>query len=394
MVGLKWYNKRKERKIMNQEKNDLLCLDKLSMLLRKSANIEIESRVKTFFDVSGFPHYENVISNILAFFFDVNEEHCLKDLWLKSLLDCYNEIADTNIQVGNVEEINREHSTAENKRLDIIISMNNAVIAIENKIYATPYNPFDAYHNEILSYCKGKKQAVEILLSLNKDENQRTKYNTIFYNITYKALIRCVKQNLGDYITDANERWFVFMKDVLNNIENLGVRNSMNGKWQRFLKENSEQIAKFFENYRSDIQFKLAYISDLAQRVNDKIADSDLKLSAETCANVYGKNSGSFSGYLSLYIDITKGEKTIVLEPYVMKNDPAYLVIALWNRKNKKYDWMEELALLYGDFHNAVVVNDNSSWGRFVVLEKIDFEENPSVDTVAKELFNVLNKIA
>ncbi len=71
--------------------------EKLSVALKKATDIEIKTRVKTFFDVSGFPHYENVISNILAFFFDVNEEHGLKDLWLKSLFECYNIKANTNL---------------------------------------------------------------------------------------------------------------------------------------------------------------------------------------------------------------------------------------------------------------------------------------------------------
>lgn len=367
-----------------------LSLDKLSEILRKSVDIKIKSRVKTFFDVSGFPHYENVISNILAFFFDVNEEHGLKDLWLRSLLDCYNERANANIQVGDLEEIKREHSTEENKRLDIIISLDDTVIAIENKIYATPYNPFDMYHREILNYCNNEKQIVEILLSLNKEENQRTNYDTIFYNITYKDLIGRVKQNLGNYITNVNERWLIFMKDVLNNIENLGEKDSMNGEWQKFLKENSEQIAKFFDNYRKDIQSKLTYINDLAQRINDKMVDNNLNLLAET---YHVKNSGSFTGHLSLYIDMQKGEDIIVLEPYVMKNDPAYLVIALWNRKNKKYDWTKEFELLQNDFSEAVIVDDNS-WGRFIMLERYDFAKNLSVENIAEKLLRVLNKIA
>ncbi|MEG9430393.1 MAG: PD-(D/E)XK nuclease family protein [Christensenellaceae bacterium] len=370
--------------------NDLVDLDNLSAVLRKSVDIEIKSRVKTFFDVSGFPHYENVISNILAFFFDTNEEHGLKELWLKSLLDCYNERAGTSFQSGEVEEIEREHSTDERKRLDIIISMEDTVIAIENKIYATPYNPFNMYHEEILNYCNGGKQIVEILLSLNKEENQQTKYNTTFYNITYKNLIGKVKQNLGNYIVDANEKWLIFMKDVLNNIENLGARDSMNGEWQKFLKDNGEYISKFFDNYRKDIQTKLTFISDLSQKVNDKMSANNLKLSAET---YHVKNSGSFTGYLSLYIDITKGEDIIVLEPYIMKNDPAYLVIALWNRKNKKYDYVEEISNLQDTFADIKVV-DFSNWGKSLVLEKYDFEKELTLDVIAEKLLMIVNKIA
>ena len=314
---------------MDKKLNDLSDLEKLSAFLRKSANIEIKSKVKTFFDVSGFPHYENVISNILAFFFDTNEEHGLKDLWLKSLLDCYNEKAGTSFQPSNVEEIEREHSTEENKRLDIIISTDDTVIAIENKIYATPYNPFDMYHREILNCYSGEKQIIEILLSLNKEENKRTEHNTIFYNVTYKDLIGCVKQNLGNYIADANEKWLIFMKDVLNNIENLGERDSMNEEWQKFLKEHIENLRKFFENYSKDIQTKITFINNLAQRIDARLSENNWNLNHGTYNS---KNSESFKGYFSLYIDIPIGEDTIVIEPYISRQNPVNLVLELWNR--------------------------------------------------------------
>ena len=126
----------------------------LAIMIKKASDISIQEKAKTFFDISGYPHYENVISNILAFFFDANEEHGLKDLWIKSLLECYNKNAETNIQPGEFEKIEREHTTEENKRLDLIILLNNAIVAIENKIYAkTSNNPFDEYHKEVLE-CK------------------------------------------------------------------------------------------------------------------------------------------------------------------------------------------------------------------------------------------------
>ena len=41
------------------------------------------ARRKTFMDISGYPHYENVVSNILSFYFDDSEEHGMKDLWFR-----------------------------------------------------------------------------------------------------------------------------------------------------------------------------------------------------------------------------------------------------------------------------------------------------------------------
>ena len=40
----------------------------------------IPRKEKTFMDISGYPHYENVCSNILAFYFNPLEEHNLNNL--------------------------------------------------------------------------------------------------------------------------------------------------------------------------------------------------------------------------------------------------------------------------------------------------------------------------
>ena len=45
----------------------------------------------TIFDISGYPHYEDVISNWYAFFFDPLAEHSLRDLFLQSLIEIINE---------------------------------------------------------------------------------------------------------------------------------------------------------------------------------------------------------------------------------------------------------------------------------------------------------------
>jgi hypothetical protein len=42
-------------------------------------------RPKTFMEIAGYPHYENVCSDILAFFMDPEESHGLKALVIDAL---------------------------------------------------------------------------------------------------------------------------------------------------------------------------------------------------------------------------------------------------------------------------------------------------------------------
>lgn len=53
-------------------------------LLTEFKRLPPSPREFTFMQVAGYPHYENVCSNILAFYLDPQEEHGLGDLVLRS----------------------------------------------------------------------------------------------------------------------------------------------------------------------------------------------------------------------------------------------------------------------------------------------------------------------
>ena len=60
--------------------------DKLLLEFQSIARNQDKSD-ETFFEICGFPHYENVISNVLTFFFDDQNPHNLNGLLIKSLLE-------------------------------------------------------------------------------------------------------------------------------------------------------------------------------------------------------------------------------------------------------------------------------------------------------------------
>ena len=373
--------------------------DDFVAMIQQASNVSVKEKAKTFFDVAGYPHYENVISNILAFFFNTREEHGLKDLWLKSLLDCYNCKAKTSIWLGEFEDIEREHSTEENKRLDIIILLSNAIVAIENKVYANAdNNPFDKYHEEVLSYKndmenKTDAEIIEVLLSVNTLNNQTTRNGANFYNVTYTALIEKVEENLGHYVLDADEKWLIFMKELLKNIKNIGERGMVNLEWQKFLKENKIEIEKFLNNYSKDISTKIEYVHSIYDILKLKIEeDTQIKANIPQMG-LYGvKKRESFKRYFSIYIDIKKGEETIVLEPYVSRQNPSCLKLALWNRETNKKDWSKEIELLKSDFPDVKQVVEDS-WSNCLSLEEIDFANNIPLEEIANKLFGIINKL-
>lgn len=86
----------------------------------------IPIKKKTFMDVSGYPHYENVSSNILAFYFDPLEEHGFNALVINSFIKVLIK-RGLNIQlVEDMEKINinREYITEKGNRIDLVLKIN------------------------------------------------------------------------------------------------------------------------------------------------------------------------------------------------------------------------------------------------------------------------------
>ena len=147
-------------------------IDTIKQLLEEFQKLPKKEKVlPTYLEIAGKPHFENVCSNILRFFFDTRESHKFNDLLLKSFLNC---VDDTYATEHNLETINiyREYSAIDNKRIDLVIECENLVIVIENKIFHCLDNKLDLYKKTIIdNYKKTDKKSVFIVLSLRKETN-------------------------------------------------------------------------------------------------------------------------------------------------------------------------------------------------------------------------------
>jgi hypothetical protein len=80
-------------------------------------------------EMSGYPHYEKVSSNILAFFLDPSSPHGLGSLCLDALL----EVAETRGPLSNVT-VEREVRTESGKWIDIVICSDSHLVAIYREV--------------------------------------------------------------------------------------------------------------------------------------------------------------------------------------------------------------------------------------------------------------------
>lgn len=221
--------------MMNFEDSKLL-LNEVNKIYNK-----IPIKEKTFMEISGYPYYENVCSNILAFYLNPSEEHKLGSVLIDSLIKVVSNKEKKRYKDINLSHfyIYREYTTLKGNRIDIVMQNEEIVIGIENKIYASVYNDLEDYAKTLN---KLNKNSIKILLSLHKEFKNNTQYN--FINITYSEFFDQLKQDLNSY-KQLDNKWYIYLIDFINNIEGFEVEKDMELEINNWINAHKEDIKEF-----------------------------------------------------------------------------------------------------------------------------------------------------
>ncbi len=212
-------------------------------------------------EIAGYPHYENVCSNILAFFMDPEESHGLGTLVLDALASVGN-IAAADEGLGGTVSVQREVITDEGNRIDLLIESDNRVALIENKIYASAINPFDDYA-DYLDRIAGDRKKHKLLLTLYPT-NEGSDWH--FENLTYEEFVERIRSLLGGYVSSADARYLMMFLDFLNTLESLRRGTRMDQKFVKLLAERSDDIKHLFaelKSFRSELRNKVEGLQNL-----------------------------------------------------------------------------------------------------------------------------------
>ena len=316
----------------------------------KAAGIKGNARQEesNIFEIAGYPHYENVVSNILAFFFDTEEQHGYQDKWVKALLRCYKKKyphQDISIETINTSNIEREYSNGDDKRIDLLLDCEDFLVLIENKIYASLYNDLDIYENMAKNYLRSVDKEdipiLKIVLSLSSVNN--IKQDDVI-NITYDELYAELEQDDNDY--QVNDKWKMLEIEFIESIKRRKANMRSNEDWVKFAKDNVEDINAFLDVYKEDTLQRLRCCKDLCKDI--KTLDESLS------AGTY--EGGRSDPYCSVYLNLRLNDgSTPCIETYVMKRpsnkayeDYSYVYVALWSREHKSYDYLSSLVNLIG----------------------------------------------
>lgn len=233
----------------------------------------------TYLDICRYPgnRFEEISSRILAFFFQPTNEHGLNDLFLESIFEIISKENNLRI-VNNQITVDTEVQTDDGKRLDILILSADFIVGIENKIYASLYNPLEKY-KELINQ-KGAQNKIEekkiykVVLSVKKitdqSELKKMKENG-FVKVYYSDFFEIIKKNIGKYFSQANQRYVTVMYDFIQTIENMDGK--LDDKMFRFFIENKESIDEMISQYNSVnkqvLNVQKNRISEILNKINE-----------------------------------------------------------------------------------------------------------------------------
>ena len=208
----------------------------------------------TLMDIANFPHWENVYSNILAFLLDSDQVHGFRQLFIRSIMAIYSSRCPDDWpkkgldpeSVQATEKVEREASTATNKRIDILIECPDFVVCIENKIWSGLHNDLGEYRKHCEKLSDGHRdRVVGIVLSPRPVSNSSLECHR-FVNITYGDLVDQVRQRMGSYIGSHNTQYQYLLFDFLEQASRFSRTDTMTDdqwKFLEFWRKNDEKIS-------------------------------------------------------------------------------------------------------------------------------------------------------
>lgn len=327
-------------------------LNYLQYFLNQNNVPQVKKSPKTFLGISKQPHYENVISNIYAFFFSVSEVHGMQDLFITSLLEL---IKETNLgETKSIDdltdfEIETEFSTKKGGRIDLLLLNNNWAIIIENKVYHKLNNDLEDYWTSIKTPNESNKIGIVISLYRLKTGHPQ------FINITHLELMKRVMDNLELYKSTAKEKYLVFLKDLNQNILNL-TKSQM----------ETEDLEFYFNN-----QPKIIDLKNLHFAVRDHIVNQ-IEVACRNLFNnlVFQTPKGDNENRLRYFVSKNNSNLmfTILFENLLNSKKEIEIIIELKNDLLKDKEQFRSIE--FSDFEKEILISDfytntNNSWAHF-----------------------------
>ncbi|AEX21551.1 PD-(D/E)XK nuclease family protein [Vibrio sp. EJY3] len=310
-------------------------IEQLKVLLDKFRNLPETDKEKTIFDIGTRGHFENPISDVLAFFCSSEEQHGMGNLVGNSISGLITNKLNRDLpQSSRPVSASREVATEQGKRLDLVLEYDEYLIIIEAKVNHSQVNPFDEYerYGDKLGAGYGKDAFYAVLSPSGNVDDQLTNHR--WAGISFNELKTAVSENLHTYFMDKPlDKWVFVLRDFLLHLENLSMTGEKNPNYA-FALENMAEISKAW-----------TLLTDSLNSINSEI----YRQCEELYGNGFSHRKSTWFKPLPVFIYSLEGSSVEVIlfaspdDMGGLKNEGKFLYIQIYIKKDKQPDLFRSL---------------------------------------------------
>ena len=339
----------------------------------------------SYLEICDYPgrRTEEICSRMFAFFFNPTNPHGMGTLFWNTLIDTYEikckEQLNEYRSVQNVFARTEIHTDL-NNRMDLLLTSDNCMICIENKLWANLNNDLNDYY-EYVNKIKGKRHVLYIILSLRKDITDKGNFRVLFYSDFFNRL----KEKLGEYITICNAKYLSVLAD-----------------WIQFLDNEGGCVMKFDELEKKFYIDNCKLINEMVNRRNEYLKDRATKLVQRLNDCCSDRSLGEWwfhDDYLGVGIHFKRGSEKfeIGIESRFEEDGLFNIKLTIWIWKHK-YGICEKRYILYNEKikkeFNRTLENNGQKYQAVVKNEKYENDEKAFEELldVYKKMCNIVNQ--
>ncbi|WP_168379072.1 PD-(D/E)XK nuclease family protein [Acinetobacter cumulans] len=341
---------------------------------------------KSFIEIMGLSHLENVSSKTLAFFMDSKEEHNLKDLVVNALFSVMGESFPYQIHTENIVLEKR----TDLGRIDLWVETDEHILVIENKIHHHANdNPFNDYVSHARANNPKDKNLKFILLVIKEPEETPEKYIVV----THFDLSKHILKELGQKSLQADQYYLTYLIDYISAIEKFNPHSEY-AKMQmdivNFYRNNREILESIQDEKNKESVYQ--YYEQKVREIVELLKDQELDCFSDAAEFIkHEDNLSSIGGSLnSNTLHTTQDDYQLEFEIY---KSTAYT--NLWCRRFKakyikKQDSLEFQAFLNNE--NIPFIEQDNHYDILLLEENESISAEEFVEKAYPVIKKILNK--
>ncbi|HBC5671025.1 TPA: PD-(D/E)XK nuclease family protein [Citrobacter koseri] len=202
------------------------------LLIALKSRPSVEQTEPNIFSIGARGHYENPVSDLLAFFIDPDGGHDLGTLVLEAFL----KRLPGSPNISLLSPPDREVITSTGNRIDIILESDSWVMALENKIWHQQNNPFSDYRQHL---CHQYPDKAHFLVVLSPDGTAPSGW----FGMSYWQFLNVLSPKLRmAYAASPQNKWLVLLREFILHLESLMNKNAITPETEWFVLDNLHSI--------------------------------------------------------------------------------------------------------------------------------------------------------